>query len=235
MKIEIWSDIMCPFCYIGKRNFENALEQFPDKDKIEIEWKSYQLDPAAPEVAVETQEDYLVKNKGMSRSQVKGMMDNVTEMAAKVGLEYHLDQSLMVNTQKAHQLIQFAKTKNLANELEERLFKAFFTEGKNIADLKTLTELGKEIGLDENELQAAFTDEKFLNEMKKDVKEGQELGVRGVPFFVLDRKYGVSGAQPPQVFLENLTQAYSEWREANPEVKLNISEGQSCSADGTCD
>lgn len=235
MKIEIWSDIMCPFCYIGKRNFETALEQFPDKDKIQIEWKSYQLDPTAPEVAVETQEDYLVKNKGMSREQVKGMMDNVTEMAKKVGLEYHLDKSLMVNTKKAHQLIQFAKTKNLANELEERLFKAFFTEGKNIADIETLTELGKEVGLDENELQVAFTDEKFENRMKNDIKKGQELGVRGVPFFVLDRKYGVSGAQPPQAFLQNLNQAYSEWREANPEIKLNISEGQSCSTDGTCD
>src|SRR5690606_11250001 len=138
---------------IHKRNFEAALAQFADKENIEVEWKSYQLDPSVPEVATESQEDYLVKRKGMSREQVWAMLANVTEMAKNAGLEYHLDQLVMVNSQKAHQLIQFAKSKSLGNEIEERMFKAFFTEGKNVEDIETLTQLGKEIGLDENELQ----------------------------------------------------------------------------------
>lgn len=234
MKIEIWSDVMCPFCYIGKRNFETALEQFADKGNIEIEWKSFQLDPTISEVADESQEDYLVKRKGMSREQVQGMLANVTAMAKQAGLEYHLDKSVMVNTQKAHQLIQFAKTKNLGNEMEERLFSAFFTEGKNLADLKVLTQLGKETGLDENELQSAFTDDQYKYQMKQDIQEAQNIGVNGVPFFVFDRKYAISGAQPPQAFLQTLTKSFTEWRKANPEIKLEVAQGQSCTADGVC-
>jgi len=234
MKIEIWSDVMCPFCYIGKRNFEEALAQFADKENIEVEWKSYQLDPSVPEVATESQEDYLVKRKGMSREQVWAMLANVTEMAKNAGLEYHLDQSIMVNSQKAHQLIQFAKSKNLGNEIEERLFKAFFTEGKNVADIEILTQLGKEIGLDENELQTAFTDERYKYQMTQDIQEGQNLGVKGVPFFVFDRKYGVSGAQPAEAFLETISKSFTEWREKNPEVKLEMTQGQSCDTDRNC-
>lgn len=235
MKVEIWSDVMCPFCYIGKRNFENALAQFADKENIEIEWKSYQLDPSMPEVAAESQEDYLVKHKGMSREQVRGMLANVTEMAKQAGLDYHLDKSVMVNSQKAHQLIQFAKTKNLGDAIEERLFKAYFTEGKNVADLETLTQLGKEVGLDENELQVAFTDDQYLYQMKQDIQEGANLGVKGVPFFVFDRKYGVSGAQPAEAFLETLSKSFDEWREKNPEVKLQMTQGQSCDINGNCE
>lgn len=235
MKIEIWSDVMCPFCYIGKRNFEKALEQFADKDKVEVEWKSFQLDPTIPEVAEENQVDYLVKRKGMNREQVKGMLENVTQMAQQVGLEYHLDKSVMVNSQKAHQLIQFAKTKNLGDQIEERLFKAFFTEGKNIADIHTLTQLGIDIGLDENELQVAFTDDQYRYQMNQDIQEGQQLGVRGVPFFVFDRKYGISGAQPSEAFLDTLSKSFTEWKAANPEVKLQMTKGQSCDIQGNCE
>lgn len=235
MKIEIWSDVMCPFCYIGKRNFETALADFPDKDKIEVEWKSFQLDPTVPEVATESQEDYLVKRKGMSREQVKGMMANVTEMARQAGLEYHLDKLVMVNSQKAHQLIQFAKTKGLGDEMEEVLFRAFFTDGKNVADLEMLKELGKEAGLDEKELESAFTDDQFKYKMNQDIQEARSIGVTGVPFFVFDRKYGVSGAQPSEAFLDTLSKSFTEWRKENPEIKLEMSQGKSCSADGTCD
>lgn len=235
MKIEIWSDVMCPFCYIGKRNFETALAQFPEKEHIEVVWKSFQLDPTIPEVANETQEEYLVKRKGMSVEQVKGMLENVTQSAKQVGLDYHLDKSVVVNSQKAHQLIQFAKTKGLGDEVEERLFKAFFTEGKSIADIDTLTQLGKEIGLDEAELQTAFTDDKYAYLVKQDIQEARQIGVRGVPFFVIDRKYAVSGAQPAEAFLQNLEKAFPEWRKLNPESQLEITEGQSCTTDGKCD
>lgn len=235
MKIEIWSDVMCPFCYIGKRNFETAMAQFADKEDIEVIWKSYQLDPTIPEVANETYEDYLVKRKGMSRDQVKTMLQNVTNTAQQAGLDYNFDKSQMVNSNKAHLLIQFAKTKNLGNEAEERLFKAFFTEGKSIANIETLTQLGKEIGLDEQELQSAFTDEKYVQLVKNDIQEAQQVGVSGVPFFVIDRKYAVSGAQPPQAFLETLEKSFAEWRKLNPKSQFEVIEGQSCTTDGKCE
>ena len=235
MKIEIWSDVMCPFCYIGKRHFEEALSKFSDKEHIDIEWKSFQLDPTMPDVVEESQEDYLVKRKGMSRDQIQGMLQNVTAMGKEAGLDFNFDQSIMVNSQKAHQLIQFAKSKGLGNEIKERLFQAYFTEGKNVADETTLTELGKEIGLDENELQVAFNDDKYLYQMKQDIQEAQNIGVRGVPFFVFDRKYGVSGAQPTEAFLETLNKSFGEWREKNPKTILDISKGQSCDINGNCD
>lgn len=235
MKIEIWSDVMCPFCYIGKQNFEAALAQFSDRKDLEVIWKSFQLDPSLPEIAQESFQDYLVKRKGMSLEQVNSMLSNVTMSAKQVGLDFHLDQSVIVNSIKAHQLIQFAKTKSLGNEIEERLFQAFFTESKNIADIATLIQLGKEIGLDEAELKTIFTDEKYLKLVQQDFEEARSLGISSVPFFVFDRKYAISGAQPVGVFLETLQGSFAEWRKLNPKTKLDIIEGQSCSTDGICD
>ena len=235
MKIEIWSDVMCPFCYIGKRNFETALEQFADKNHVEVIWKSFQLDPEIPEIADESYLNYLVKRKGMSADQVKGMLDNVTQSARQVGLEYNFDKSVMVNSLNAHKLLQFANTKGLGDQLEERLFRAFFTEGKNIADKAELTQLGKEVGLDEKELQTAFTDDNYAYLVSQDIAEARQIGVRGVPFFAFDRKQAISGAQPPQAFLETLEKSFSEWRKLNPETKLDISEGPSCTIDGICE
>jgi protein disulfide-isomerase len=213
MKIEIWSDVMCPFCYIGKRNFETALARFKDKEEVEIIWKSFQLDPTLPEVAQESQHDYLVKSKGMSPAQVESMLENVTRMAKRAGLDYHLDRSVMVNSFRAHRLIQLAKNEGLGDEAEERLFRAYFTEGLDIADTDTLTRLGKEIGLDEGDIQEALTDNRYAELIRNDIEEAQALGIRGVPFFVFDRKYGVSGAQPPEQFLQTLEKSFSEWKE----------------------
>ena len=235
MKIEIWSDVMCPFCYIGKRNFEKALAQFTEKEKIEIVWKSFQLDASVPDIATESYEEYLVKRKGLSAEQVKGMLQNVTQMAREAGLDYHFDRSVIVNSLKAHRLIQFAKTRNLGDEAEERLFHAFFTEGKSIADIDTLTQLGVEIGLDATELQVAFTDERYAYQVNQDIQEARQIGVNGVPFFVFNRKYAISGAQPPQAFLETLRKSFDEWQKLNPQPKLNIQQGNSCSIDGVCE
>ncbi len=235
MKIEIWSDVMCPFCYIGKRNFEKALAQFTEKEKIEIVWKSFQLDASVPDIATESYEEYLVKRKGLSAEQVKGMLQNVTQMAREAGLDYHFDRSVIVNSLKAHRLIQFAKTRNLGDEAEERLFHAFFTEGKSIADIDTLTQLGVEIGLDATELQVAFTDERYAYQVNQDIQEARQIGVNGVPFFVFNRKYAISGAQPPQAFLETLRKSFDEWQKLNPQPMLNIQQGNSCSIDGVCE
>lgn len=234
MKIEIWSDVLCPFCYIGKRNLETALAEFADKDQIEIEWKSFQLDPHLPEVATEDYKSYLKERKGMDANQVEDMLARVTEMAAQVGLDYRFDQAVMVSSQKAHRLIQFAKTKGLGDQIEERLFKAFFTEGQDIANTETLTQLGMEIGLPADEIQTAFTDDQYALSVSQDIQEAQSIGVTGVPFFVFNRKYGASGAQPPSVFLETLNKSYTEWKEANPEPKLHMTSGNSCDIDGNC-
>lgn len=235
MKVEIWSDVMCPFCYIGKRNFETALEKFADKGHIEVIWKSYQLNPSMSEVAKDSYQDYLVKHKGMSQEQVKGMLENVTQSAKDVGLEYNFDKAIMVNSLSAHKLIQFAKTKGLGDQAEERLFLAFFTEGKNIADINTLVQLAKEIGLDKTEVKTAFTDEEYASLVNHDIQEARQIGVQGVPFFVLDRKYGVSGAQPAEAFSKNLEVAFAEWRKLNPETKLEVTQGESCTPDGICE
>ena len=235
MKIEIWSDVMCPFCYIGKRNFETALEQFNDKNKVEVIWKSFQLDPTLPEVQEANYTDYLMKSKGMGKDQVEGMLANVTNMAKNVGLEYNFDKAVMVNSKKAHQVTQFAKTRGLGDEMEEQLFNAFFKEGINIADEDSLIELGKKIGLNETEIKASLTDQKYEQMVNQDIEESRTVGVSGVPFFVFDRKYAVSGAQPPQAFLQTLEKSFGEWREANPEIKIEVTKGQSCSIDGVCD
>jgi predicted DsbA family dithiol-disulfide isomerase len=235
MKIEIWSDVMCPFCYIGKRNFETALEQFSNKNGIEVEWKSFQLDPSLPEVQDSNYTDYLMVSKGLGRPQVEGMLNNVTQMAKGVGLEYDFDRAVMVNSFKAHRVLQLAKTRGLGDAAEERLFRAFFTEGRNIADDDTLLELGKEAGLNETEIRSSLSDERYSDMVKQDIQEARAIGVTGVPFFVFNRKYAVSGAQPPQAFLQTLEKAYAEWREANPEIKIEVTKGQSCSIDGVCD
>jgi predicted DsbA family dithiol-disulfide isomerase len=235
MKIEIWSDVMCPFCYIGKRNFETALEQFSNKNGIEVEWKSFQLDPSLPEVQDSNYTDYLMVSKGLGRPQVEGMLNNVTQMAKGVGLEYDFDRAVMVNSFKAHRVLQLAKMRGLGDAAEERLFRAFFTEGRNIADDDTLLELGKEAGLNETEIRSSLSDERYSDMVKQDIQEARAIGVTGVPFFVFNRKYAVSGAQPPQAFLQTLEKAYEEWREANPEIKIEVTKGQSCSIDGVCD
>ncbi|MBO9617656.1 MAG: DsbA family oxidoreductase [Niabella sp.] len=234
MQIEIWSDIACPFCYIGKRNFESGIEKFADAANINITWKSFQLDPTLPETATVDHEQYLVQYKGLPADRVKQMLGQVAQSAKAAGLDFHFDKIATVNSFSAHRLIQLAKTKGLGDAVEERLFKAYFTEGKNIADRITLTELGKEIGLTESEVTEALTNDGYAAKAHADIEEARQLGVRGVPFFVFDRKYAVSGAQPAETFTQTLGKAFSEWREKNPETPFEITEGPSCTADGNC-
>lgn len=234
MKVEIWSDIMCPFCYIGKRKFEMALANFPKKDKIEVVWKSYQLMPDLKTQPGKNIHTFLSETKGMSIETAKMMNSQVTEIGEKIGLNYDFDNSIAANTFNAHQLIQYAKSQNKGERAEERLFKAYFTEGKNIDDLKTLVTLGVEIGLDASALKIALETGKYADQVRADIDEGQKIGVRGVPFFVFDRKNAVSGAQEPQAFLERLSKTYEEWNKNNPEPTLEILNGQSCSPDEEC-
>jgi len=235
MKIEIWSDIMCPFCYIGKRNFEAALSQFANKGQIEIEWKSFQLDPTMPEVPKYQDDMYMfvADRKGLSYEQSKKMHQDLIQYAKSVGLEYNLDKALVTNSLKGHRLIQFAKTKGLGEKAEERLFHAYFTEGKNLSDVATLTELGKDIGLTETEVNEALTNSLYVQKVESDTKEAQSLGARGVPFFVIDRKYAIAGAQQPGEILKALEKVFAEWQKDNPDA-LKIQNGQVCEPNGDC-
>jgi predicted DsbA family dithiol-disulfide isomerase len=234
MKVEVWSDIMCPFCYIGKRNYEAGLKQFADSKNIEIVWKSFQLDPTIPQEMTVTENvyQYLADRKGMSYEQSVQMHGSMVATAKKAGLEFNFDKTVVANSFNAHRMIQLAKTKGLGDAVEERLFHAYFTEGKNIGNKDILIDLGKDIGLTEVEVNTALTDDAYAYKVTQDIQEAQQLDVRGVPIFVFDRKYAISGAQPSEAFLETLEKSFAEWRKENP---FEVSNGPSCSTDGTCD
>jgi protein disulfide-isomerase len=204
MKIEVWSDIMCPFCYIGKRHLEAALGAFPD-EQFEIEWKSFQLDPTIVPQADKNVYEYLAERKGMSVEESRQMHAGVVARAAEVGLDYHFEKAVVSNSFTAHRIIQLAKTKGLGDTMEETFFKAYFTEGKDLNDPSTLMELGIEAGLNSLDVKNVLEEETaFANAVKNDISEAQQIGVRGVPFFVFDRKYAVSGAQPIEHFKETI-------------------------------
>jgi len=204
MKIEIWSDIMCPFCYIGKRQLETALEEFPGND-FEIEWKSFQLDPTIEPQSGKDVYTFLAERKGISVEQSIEMHKGVVERAKSVGLDYHFDKAIISNSLTAHRIIHLAKAKKLGDQMEEIFFKAYFTDGKDLNDTQTLIELGIKAGLDSNEVKEVVENENlYLSDVKGDIKEAQEIGVQGVPFFVFDRKYAVSGAQPVEAFVNTI-------------------------------
>jgi predicted DsbA family dithiol-disulfide isomerase len=204
IKVEIWSDVVCPFCYIGKRKFEQALAQFPHPEAIEIEWKSFLLDPdKIPNTETDVY-DNLALRYGKDRNWSIERHKSVSEQAKAVGLEYHFEKAYNTNTWKAHQLIQLAKSLGKGNEIEEELFKAYFTEGKNLNSNEVLAEIALKTGIPEEEVLNALENEQFYAAVRADVEEARQIGVQGVPFFVFDRKYAVSGAQDPQVFLETL-------------------------------
>lgn len=235
MKIEIWSDIMCPFCYIGKRRFEEALATFEGKNDVEIEWKSFLLSPELKTDPNKNIHEYLAEHKNISLEEAKGLNDYVTNMAAQVGLTYNFDKAIPANSFNAHRFLHFAKKYGKQNEAEERLFKAYFTEGKNIDDAQTLLLLAIELELDANKLADAMNNGEFTNDVIADINEAQQLGVRGVPFFVFNRKYAVSGAQESEAFTQTLEKAFEEWQASQPKTSFETIKGESCDIDGNCD
>jgi predicted DsbA family dithiol-disulfide isomerase len=227
MKVEIWSDVMCPFCYIGKRRFENALAQFPQKDNVEVEWKSFQLNPELANNSRQSVHEYLAERKGWTLSYAKQLNDQVTGMAAEVGLQYNLDKAVVANSFDAHRFSHLAAKHGLGDAAEESLFRAYFTEGKDVSDREVLVQLGTAIGLDAEEVRTTLSGNSYAREVQQDIAEAAALGARGVPFFVIDRKYAVSGAQPEEVFLNALRQSFSE-------KTTEDASGSSCTTDGDC-
>ena len=234
MKVEIWSDIMCPFCYIGKRRFEAAMSAFEFSGKVSVEWHSFQLDPDIQPADGKNLHAYLSERKGISLEQSVNMHRQLTEMAKDAGLEYHFDKAVIANSFDAHRFIQFAKTAGKDDAAEERLFRAYFTEGKDISDHEVLTELGKDIGLEEDQVAAALKDDSYAYKVRQDIDEAAQLGIRGVPFFVFNRKYAVSGAQPEEMFLQALQQSFADWQKDSG-LQIVSADGATCTPDGKCD
>lgn len=212
MKIEIWSDVMCPFCYIGKRRFEKALDQFPQSDSIEVVWKSFQLNPdmiTNPKISTT---EALAKSKGWTLEHTREMSAYVSEMAKEEGLLFDFDNAVVANSFKAHRVLQYAKTLGKGDALKELLLKAYFIEGKNTDDNTVLIRLGETIGLDSQAITEVVNNkEAFADAVNLDVDESRKLGITGVPFFVFDRKLGVSGAQKVEAFGNALQKAFEAW------------------------
>ncbi|RYZ31461.1 MAG: DsbA family oxidoreductase [Propionibacteriaceae bacterium] len=214
VKVDIWSDVQCPWCYIGKRKFEDGAAQFGGG--VEVEYHSFELSPDTPVDYEGTALEYLSERKGMPVAQVTEMLERVTGIASTVGLDFDYEHVHQTNTVKAHELIHFAKSKGRQLDMKERLLKAYFVEGRHVGRVDDLADLGAEIGLDRAEVVAALEAETFLPDVKADVAQAAAYGIHGVPFFVIDGKYGVSGAQDPVAFAEVLRQARAERDEASP-------------------
>ena len=233
MVVEIWSDVMCPFCYIGKRKFEKALSTFKDAEHIDIIWKSFQLAPEMQTTPDKNIHEFLAEHKGISLAEAKGMNNQVAARAQDVGLTFNFDNTVPANSFMAHRFSHLAKKHGLQDLAEEALFKAYFTDGKNTDDLDTLIALGQTIGLDPDEIKTVLESDQYANEVRHDIFEAQQIGVRGVPFFVFDRKLAVSGAQESSAFTEVLEKTFTEWQHDNP-TDLDIIAGQSCEPGKDC-
>lgn len=210
LAIDVWSDVMCPFCYMGDTALSQALEQFPHRDTITVRYHSYQLMPDLPHDHPVDIAEVLASKRGFSRAQAVAMNNGVAERGRALGLDYRFDQAQTINTRTAHRLIQFAGIAGHQHAIVESLFRAYFTDGLNIGDHDTLADLAAEVGLDRDAALAALGDENLDRAIDEDIRQASQLGITGVPFFVLDGKYGISGAQPVPAFLQALEQAWAE-------------------------
>jgi predicted DsbA family dithiol-disulfide isomerase len=209
VRVDIWSDVVCPWCYIGKRRFERALDRFAHRDQVELTWHSFQLDPDAPATSPGDYRTPLARKFGRSEEQVATMLADLTRLAAEDGLDYRFDIAHHANTFDAHRLLHLARERGGQPELKERLLAAVFTEGRTISDHATLRQLGRAAGLDGAEIDAVLAGDRYADAVAADLEQAREYGITGVPFFVIDGRYGVSGAQPATVFSQALDQAWA--------------------------
>ncbi len=223
---------MCPFCYIGKRHFETALQQFPHRDEVSVEWRSFQLNPRLEHQPGKDVYDYVAEMKGQTREWSVRLHENVVATARKAGLDYRFDKAQIANSRDAHRLIQLAKKHGLADEVEERFFKAYFTEGELMSDHATLSRLAVEAGLEAEEVNEVLAGDDFAEDVRRDGEAARLLGIGGVPFFAVERKYGVSGAQPVAAFSEMLEKTFANWKKEQPQPDL--AGGAVCTPEGDC-
>jgi predicted DsbA family dithiol-disulfide isomerase len=209
--VQIWSDVACPWCYVGKRRFETAVERFrADGGDVAVTWRSFELSPDTPVDFEGDEVDFLARHKGMPREQVVGMLEQMTAVAADEGLAYDFASLQHTNTVLAHRALHLAKEHGLQSELKERLLSAYFTEGRHVGRVEDLADLAAEVGLDRAAVVEALQGDAHLADVRADQEQAIALGIRGVPFFVLDGRLGVSGAQDPDTFLAALLQAREE-------------------------
>lgn len=228
--MEVWSDVNCPWCYIGKRRFEKALTGFEHRDDVEVSWRSYQLDPGLPQHFPDTELDYLCRFKGMSPAQVRSMFDHVTQVAAAEGLTYDFHAVRVANSFDAHRLVHLAGSSGRAGQVKEALLSAHFERGQDIADREVLVGIAADAGIDEDDARAMLGSERFAAEVRADIECAREIGITGVPFFVIDAKFAISGAQPAERFRRALTQA---WQQAHPRALVPAgNDAQACGPDG---
>ena len=239
MKIEVWSDIMCPYCYIGKLNYEKALEQFQYKDQIELEWKAFQLNPDLPGngkgVPVM---DYLRNTAGFPEEDLNKMNEQIATLAKECGVTSNLGNAIAANSLDAHRLVKLAAIKKLDSEVMFLLSKAYFEEAKDYSDHKVLTEIAVSVGLNEKEVEQMLNNDDYAYEVKQDIQEAGNLGFDTVPTFLFNRKHALVGSQPSGAFLKTLQKAFFNWQKQDlPQMEeaLDITKGKSCAADGTCE
>jgi predicted DsbA family dithiol-disulfide isomerase len=210
VKVEIWSDVVCPWCAIGKHRFEKALSRFAHRDEVEVSFHSFELDPDAPHEQDGDLADHLAAKYGMSRERAEEMHRQTTATAAEDGWDFHFERARRGNTFDAHRLLHLAAERGVQDAVKERLFRGYFTEGEQIADHATLARLGSEAGLEADEAREVLGSDRYADAVRADQRQAQAFGITAVPFFVVDRKYGVAGAQPPDSLLQVLETAWAE-------------------------
>jgi predicted DsbA family dithiol-disulfide isomerase len=229
MKVEIWSDVACPWCYLGKRRFESALDNFEHKADVELRWRSFELDPEAPAVREGDPVQRLADKYGMSRTDAVAANARLTGLAADAGLEYHLDKLRSGNTFDAHRLIHLAADKGIQDDVKERFLRAYFTEVEPIGDREALARIAVDAGLAADDVNDVLATDRYADAVRADEAQASAYGISGVPFFVIDEKYGVSGAQSPDVLLEALRRA---WATANPLTMVDDATGDGGACEG---
>lgn len=238
MKIEVWTDIMCPYCYIGKLHYEKALEQFEFKDQIELEWKAFLLNPDLPNKGKGMPVmDYLHNTVGVSEEDTKKMNEQIAQLAKENGIESNLENAVAANTLDAHRLIKLAATKGVDSKVMQLLSKAYFEEAKDYSDHAILIEIGISAGLDKKEIEKLLASDDYAYEVKQDIQEANNLGFDTVPTFLFNRKHALVGSQPVGAFIKTLQKAYLKWKKQDLKQTeaVDVTQGKFCSIDGTCD
>ena len=231
LSIDVWSDIVCPWCYVGKRRLEGALAQFPQRDAVEVVWRAFELDPSAPAVRDEhvPHTERLARKYGTTVAQAEKMTQRMTDVAAADGLDFRFDRIRPGRTFDAHRLLHFAAERGRQDALKERLLRAYMTEGAAIGDRETLVKLASDVGLDAEEAQGVLATDAYSADVRSEEDDARDLGITGVPFFVIGGRYAVSGAQPAELLLRAITTAWNELPEA---IEAPLADGATCGPDG---
>ena len=237
MKVEVWTDIMCPYCYIGKIHYEKALQQFEHADEVELEIKAFQLNPELPGLGKGYPvTEYLTQTAGLKEEKMNQMFDGVKQLADDAGVGFNLPNAVAANTRDAHRLIKLAATKGVESEVLRRISKAYFEEAKDYSDRELLISIGMDAGLEEQTIRTMLESDDYLYEIKQDIQEMGNLGFDTVPTFLMDRRQAIIGSEPVDLFLKVLKKAHNHWKNrTEAEKQMTVTKGKSCTADGVCE